>query len=86
MDRKHHVVVVGAGFGGLACVKALKSRDVDITLIDQRNHHLFQPLLYQVATGVLDDSSIAAPLRRVFGRQRNVTVVKSEVKSFDFDR
>lgn len=60
--------------------------NADITLLDRSNHTLFQPLLYQVATGVLDDSSIAAPLRRVFGHQRNVTVVKSEARGFDFDR
>lgn len=80
------IVVVGGGFGGVSCVRMLHGADVDITLLDRSNHTLFQPLLYQVATGVLDDSSIAAPLRRVFGHQRNVTVVKSEVEGFDFDR
>ena len=64
----------------------LHKADVEVTLLDRSNHTLFQPLLYQVATGVLDDSSIAAPLRRVFGHQRNVTVVKSEVQGFDLDR
>ena len=79
------VVVVGGGFGGVACVRNLRRSDVDVTLIDRRNHTLFQPLLYQVATGVLDDSSIASPIRRVFGRQRNVTVVKAEVEDFDME-
>ncbi len=80
------VVVIGGGFGGVSCIRMLQGADVDVVLVDRSNHTLFQPLLYQVATGVLDDSSIAAPLRRVFGRQRNVTVVKSEVEGFDFDR
>lgn len=80
------VVVVGGGFGGVACVRNLRRADVDVTLVDRRNHTLFQPLLYQVATGVLDDSSIASPIRRVFGRQKNVTVVKAEVEDFDVDR
>ena len=80
------IVVVGGGFGGVSCVRMLAGVDAEIVLVDRSNHTLFQPLLYQVATGVLDDSSIAAPLRRVFGHQRNVTVVKSEVEGFDFDR
>ena len=80
------VVVVGGGFGGVACVRNLRWADVDITLVDRRNHTLFQPLLYQVATGVLDESAIASPLRRVFGRQRNVTTVKATVEGFDVDR
>ena len=77
---------MGGGFGGVSCVRMLARMDVEVVLVDRSNHTLFQPLLYQVATGVLDDSSIAAPLRRVFGHQRNVTVVKSEVEGFDFDR
>jgi NADH dehydrogenase len=84
--NKPRIVVVGGGFGGVSCVRMLHGADAEIVLLDRSNHTLFQPLLYQVATGVLDDSSIAAPLRRVFGRQRNVTVVKSEVEGFDFDR
>ncbi|MBB48788.1 MAG: FAD-dependent oxidoreductase [Phycisphaerae bacterium] len=80
------VVVVGGGFGGVSCARMLHGVDAEIVLLDRSNHTLFQPLLYQVATGVLDDSSIAAPLRRVFGSQRNLTVVKFEVEGFDFDR
>ncbi|WP_428926102.1 NAD(P)/FAD-dependent oxidoreductase [Marinibacterium sp. SX1] len=83
MDRKHHVVVVGAGFGGLACVKALKSRDVDITLIDQRNHHLFQPLLYQVATAILPTSDIAWPIRTLLRDRPDVETLMAEVTGVD---
>lgn len=79
-------MVVGGGFGGVACVRNLRGADVDVTLVDRRNHTLFQPLLYQVATGVLDDSAVASPLRRVFGRQHNVTVLKADVEGFDLDR
>ena len=83
---KPRVVVVGGGFGGISCVRRLARAPVDITLFDRSNHTLFQPLLYQVATGVLDDSSIAAPLRRVLADQKNLNVVKSEVKEFDFQK
>lgn len=58
---RHHVVVIGSGFGGLFAVQNLKDADVDITLIDRTNHHLFQPLLYQVATGILSSGEIAPP-------------------------
>jgi NADH dehydrogenase len=76
-------VIVGGGFGGLRAVKALGSAPVDITLVDRRNFHLFQPLLYQVATGSLSPGEIAAPLRAVLRRQRNVRVVLGEVHDFD---
>ena len=66
--RIHHVVVVGGGFGGLQLVKDLKGAGVRITLIDRRNHHLFQPLLYQVATTILSTSEIAWPIRRLYAR------------------
>jgi len=69
------VVVIGGGFGGLWAVRALKSAPVDITLIDRCNHHLFQPLLYQVATAGLAAPSIAAPLRHILRKQANVTVL-----------
>src|ERR1700722_1202759 len=81
-----HVVVVGAGFGGMAAVQALKGADVDITLIDRTNHHLFQPLLYQVATAALPPSDIAAATRALLRRNRNVTVLMSEVEAVDPDR
>jgi NADH dehydrogenase len=84
MTRKH-VVVIGGGFGGLATVQALRRAPVDITLIDRRNHHLFQPLLYQVATAALAPSDIAEPLRGVLSRQDNVTVRLGEVTRVDVD-
>ncbi len=81
--KKQQVVIVGGGFGGLRAARALKSAPVDVTLIDRRNFHLFQPLLYQVATGSLSPGEIAAPLRSVFGRQENVRVLLGEVVDFD---
>src|SRR3954467_2927900 len=68
------VVIVGGGFGGLRAARALKSAPVDVTLIDRRNYHLFQPLLYQVATGSLSPGEIASPLRSVLSRQKNTRV------------
>jgi NADH dehydrogenase len=79
----HRVVVVGGGFGGLTAVRELRRAPVEITLIDRRNFHLFQPLLYQVATGVLAAGEIAEPLRTVFERDRNVRVVLGDVVGFD---
>ncbi len=75
-----HVVVVGGGFGGLYAARALAGRPVRVTLLDRRNHHLFQPLLYQVATAALNASDIAAPLRSVLRRAKNVTVLLAEVE------
>ena len=82
---KPRVVVIGGGFAGLWAVRQLKRADVDITLIDRRNHHLFQPLLYQVATAGLAAPSIAAPLRHIVRDQRNVTVHMGEVLQIDTD-
>ena len=79
----HRVVILGGGFGGLYAARALRRAPVDITLIDRRNFHLFQPLLYQVATGSLSPGEIAAPLRSVLSRQRNVRVVLEEAVSLD---
>jgi NADH dehydrogenase len=79
------VVVVGGGFGGLEAVKALARADVDITLIDRRNFHLFQPLVYQVATGALSPGEIATPLRWVFRREENVDVMLAAVAGFELD-
>jgi NADH:ubiquinone reductase (H+-translocating) len=81
-----HVVVVGGGFGGLEAVKALSGAPVNVTLVDRRNFHLFQPLTYQVATGALTAAEIAAPLRWVFRGARNVRVLMGEVTGFDLDR
>src|SRR5262245_6091316 len=79
----HRVVVVGGGFGGLSAVRALARAPVQVTLLDRRNFHLFQPLLYQVATGGLSPANIAAPLRAVLKRQRNARVLLAEAKDFD---
>jgi NADH dehydrogenase len=78
-------VVVGGGFGGLQAVEHLRKAPVDVTLVDRRNFHLFQPLTYQVATGALSPGEIAYPLRAIFKRDRNVRVVMAEVTGFDLD-
>ncbi len=78
-----HVVIVGGGFGGLYAAKALRGAPVRITLLDRKNHHLFQPLLYQVATAGLNPAEIAAPIRRVLRDQRNVRVLLAEVTGID---
>lgn len=82
-NKRPVVVIVGAGFGGLAAVRALESEAVDIVLIDQRNHHLFQPLLYQVATAWLSPADIAAPIRSVFSQQENLVVILGKVTGVD---
>ncbi|MGZ4649789.1 MAG: NAD(P)/FAD-dependent oxidoreductase, partial [Kineosporiaceae bacterium] len=83
---RHRVVVVGGGFGGLPATRLLAHSDVDVTLLDRRNHHLFQPLLYQVATGILSPGQIAPVLRRILRKHDNVTVELAEVTGFDLDR
>ncbi|MGK2951829.1 MAG: NAD(P)/FAD-dependent oxidoreductase [Thiobacillus sp.] len=80
-----HVVIIGGGFAGLWCTRALASAPVRITLVDKANHHLFQPLLYQVATAGLSAPDIAAPLRHILRRQRNVQVLMAEVTGIDVD-
>lgn len=85
-DGRRHVVIIGGGFGGLACARALAGADVHVTLIDRRNHHLFQPLLYQVSTAALSPADIAAPIRRVLAHARNVGVVLADVHSIDTTR
>jgi NADH dehydrogenase len=85
-DDRHRVVVVGGGFGGLQTVRSLRRAPVEITLVDRRNFHLFQPLLYQVATGALSPAEIATPLRGVLKRQKNVRVLMGEVREFDLAR
>jgi NADH dehydrogenase len=83
MSGRHKVIIVGGGFGGLSAAQALKSAPVDVTLIDRRNYHLFQPLLYQVATGSLSPGEIAAPLRGVLSRQKNTRVLLGQVNDID---
>ncbi len=84
-SRPHRVAIVGGGFGGLTAAKRLRRADVDVTLIDRTNHHLFQPLLYQLATGILSEGDIAPPLREVLRDQRNASVVLGEVVAIDID-
>src|SRR6059036_2706000 len=81
----HRVVVVGGGFGGLQAVAKLRRLPVEVTLVDRRNFHLFQPLTYQVATGALSPGEIAYPLRAIFKRYRNVRVLMAEVSDFDLE-
>jgi NADH:ubiquinone reductase (H+-translocating) len=85
MDRPR-IVIVGGGFGGLAAAKALRKTPADITLIDRNNHHLFQPLLYQVATSVLSPGHIGMPIRGILRKQKNATVIMGEVKGVDKER
>lgn len=82
-NKRPVVIIVGAGFAGLAAVRALANEALDIVLIDQRNHHLFQPLLYQVATAWLSPADIAAPIRSVFSRQQNLVVILGKVIGVD---
>jgi NADH:ubiquinone reductase (H+-translocating) len=82
----HRVIVVGGGFGGLMAVRGLRRAPVEVVLIDRENFHLFQPLVYQVATGGLTTAEVATPLRRILRRQRNVRVVLGEVSGVDLDR
>src|SRR5438105_5136718 len=80
---RHQVVIVGGGFGGLLAARGLKKAPCDVTLIDRRNFHLFQPLLYQVATGGLSPANIAAPLRSILRRQANARTLLAEVTGLD---
>jgi NADH:ubiquinone reductase (H+-translocating) len=82
-SRVPHVVIVGGGFGGLAAAKALRRAPVEVILIDRTNHHLFQPLLYQVATSVLSPSQISSPIRGILRKQKNTTVIMGEVTGLD---
>lgn len=86
MDEKmrvHHVIVIGGGFGGLYVAKVLGNSPVKVTIIDKRNFHLFQPLLYQVATGGLSPGDIASPIRAVLNRYKNIWVITAEVVDID---
>src|ERR1700682_1425012 len=83
MSSPHRVVILGGGFGGLLTAQRLKRAPVEVTLIDRRNYHLFQPLLYQVATGSLSPGEVAAPLRGVLSRQKNTRVLLGDVQDID---
>src|ERR1700716_896672 len=83
MEKRHRVIVLGGGFGGLNAAQKLKRAPVEVTLIDKRNFHLFQPLMYQVATGSLSPGEIAAPLRGVLSRQKNTQVLLGEAADVD---
>jgi NADH dehydrogenase len=84
-SKRPHVVVLGAGFGGLEAAKLLVKERVRLTVIDRTNHHLFQPLLYQIATAALSPADIAAPIRGILGRCRNTEVILAEVKSVNVE-
>jgi len=84
--KRPRVVVVGGGFAGLYAVRTLRHEPVDVTVVDRRNHHLFQPLLYQVATAALDPSDIAVPIRRILRHQHNAEVLLADVASVDVSR
>ncbi|MFC6022848.1 NAD(P)/FAD-dependent oxidoreductase [Plantactinospora solaniradicis] len=85
-ERRHRVVVVGSGFGGLFAAKALRRAPVDVTMVARTTHHLFQPLLYQVATGILSPGEVAPATREILRRQRNVEVLLGEVTDVDLER
>src|SRR5437764_10018480 len=81
-----HVVIIGGGFAGLNAAKALANAPVDVTVVDRKNHHTFQPLLYQVALAVLSPAEIASPVRTVLRRARNIEVILGEVSGFDLEK
>src|SRR6516225_6444940 len=81
--KRKRVVIIGGGFAGIAAVHALRHADADVLLIDRRNHHIFQPLLYQVATAILSPAEIAAPIRQLEAKHRNVSVLLAEITGVD---
>lgn len=83
MSERKKIVIIGGGFGGLWAAKGLTNKAVDVTLIDRKNHHVFQPLLYQVATAVLSPGEIAQPIRRILHKAKNIKVILGEVTAFD---
>ena len=84
-DERPHVVIVGAGFGGLKAARTLARAPVRVTLVDRRNYHLFQPLLYQVATAGIEPEGIAHPVRSILRRQKNAVFRLAEVQAVDFE-
>src|SRR5712691_8623526 len=85
-SEKPRIVIIGAGFGGLQAARVLAKLPVQITVIDRKNHHTFQPLLYQVATAGISPAEIAAPIRWIFRSDKNVQVLLAEVQDFDLQR
>jgi NADH:ubiquinone reductase (H+-translocating) len=83
MNTKEEIIIVGGGFGGIAAAKALRKSDYSITIIDKKNHHLFQPLLYQVATAALSPGDIAMPIRAIFSKDSNIRTILGEVTNID---
>ncbi|MDT5297857.1 MAG: hypothetical protein QOG79_1099, partial [Mycobacterium sp.] len=83
---QHKVVIIGSGFGGLNAAQALKRTDVDIKLIARTTHHLFQPLLYQVATGIISEGEIAPPTRLILRKQENTQVLLGDVTHIDLEK
>ncbi len=83
--KQPRIVIIGGGFAGIAAARALRGCEADVILIDQRNHHIFQPLLYQVATAVLPPSDVAAPIRQLAEKQKNVSVMLAEVTGVDLN-
>src|SRR5580704_16487319 len=81
--RRKRVVIIGGGFAGIAAAHALRRADAEVVVIDRRNHHIFQPLLYQVATAVLAPSEVAAPIRQLEAKQKNVSVLLAEIVGVD---
>ena len=86
MSDRPRVLIIGAGFGGLAAARSLRDAPVDVTVVDRTNHHLFQPLLYQVATGLLSPADVAIPTRFLLRRQKNTKVLLADVQEIDLDR
>jgi len=81
----HRVVIVGGGFGGIEVAKKLRGKPVEVTVVDRRNHHLFQPLLYEVATGGLSPADVATPIRGILSGQGNAGLLMAEVMGFDVE-
>src|SRR2546428_8786089 len=86
MTQSPHIVILGGGFGGLYAAKVLKHAPAQITIVDRRNFHLFQPLLYQVATAALNPSDIAYPIRSIVAKQKNANVILGEATTVDLER
>src|SRR5947209_1942859 len=85
-EKRQRVVIVGGGFGGMAAARHLKHSNVDVTVVDRMNHHLFQPLIYQVAAGALSSGDVAAPIRAMLKRQANASALMASVAAIDVER